>query len=71
MGAFMVLETSSVEQGEKLAQFAGQILSGEKTDDLPMYLPHQVAFVVNLKVAKQYGLQIPFQTLSVTSRVIR
>jgi putative ABC transport system substrate-binding protein len=70
IGAFMVLETSPVEQGEKLAEIAGLVLSGSKTVDIPMYKPRQVAFIVNLKLAKKYGLQIPFQTLSVASRII-
>ena len=71
LGAFMVLETSVLEQGEKLAEIAGRVLAGSKTADIPMYTPHQVAFVVNLKIAKEYGIQVPFQTLSVASRVVR
>jgi putative ABC transport system substrate-binding protein len=70
-GVFMVLETSAVEQGKKLAEMAGQILSGKKTDEIRMHIPHDVAFVVNLKVAKEYGIQVPFQTLSVASRVVQ
>ena len=70
-GAFMVLETSAVEQGEMLAEMAGQLFSGKKVSDMPVYKPHHVAFVVNLKVAKEYGIQVPFQTLSLASRVVR
>lgn len=70
-GAFMVLESSDVEQGEKLAEMAGQVLSGKKIADIPMKKPHNVAFVVNLKVAKEYGINVPFQTLSVASRIVR
>jgi ABC-type uncharacterized transport system substrate-binding protein len=36
-----------------------------------MYKPHQVEFVVNLKIAREYGIQVPLQTLSVASRVVR
>ncbi|MCF6238043.1 MAG: ABC transporter substrate-binding protein [Candidatus Marinimicrobia bacterium] len=71
LGAFMVLETSAVEQGEKLAEIAEQVLAGRKTDEIPMYKPRQVAFVINLKVAKEYGIHVPFQTLTVASRVVR
>jgi len=70
-GAFMVLETSAVEQGEKLAEMAGQVLAGKSIDDMPMLIPRNVAFVVNLKVAKEYDIQVPFQTLSVASRIVR
>lgn len=71
LGAFMVLETSAVEQGEKLAEIAEQVLAGKKIDEIPMYKPRQVAFVINLKVAKEYGIQVPFQTLTIASRVVR
>ena len=67
----MVLETSAVEQGEKLAEMAGQVFSGKAIDDIPLHKPRQVAFVINLKVAKEYGINVPFQTLSVASRVVR
>lgn len=70
-GAFMVLETSVAEQGEKLAEFAGQILAGRKISEIPMHKPRQVAFIVNLNVAREYGIQVPFQTLSVATRVVR
>lgn len=70
-GAFMVLETSVVEQGAKLAEFAGQVLSGKDIDELPVHKPRQVSFIVNMKVAKEYGIQVPFQTLSVATRVVR
>jgi putative ABC transport system substrate-binding protein len=71
LGAFMVLETSAIEQGVKLAEMAAQVFSGTDVENVPMQKPHEVAFVVNLNVAKQYGITIPIQTLSVASRIIR
>jgi putative ABC transport system substrate-binding protein len=70
-GIFMVLETSVEEQGEKLAEMAGQVLSGTKINEITMYKPHRVSFIVNLKVAKKLDISVPFQTLSVASRVVR
>jgi putative ABC transport system substrate-binding protein len=70
-GAFMVLETSAVEQGEKVAEMAKAVLAGKSTEDIPMQRPHKVEFVVNLKVAKRYSLTVPFKTLSVASRIVR
>jgi putative ABC transport system substrate-binding protein len=71
LGAFMVLETSAVEQGEKLAEMVGKVLAGAKVENMPMHRPHKVSFVVNLKAAREFGIDIPIQTLSVASRVIR
>lgn len=70
-GAFMVLETNAVEQGEKVAEMAKAVLAGKKVEEMKMYKPHKVDFVVNLKVAKRYNINVPFQTLSVASRVVR
>ncbi len=71
LGAFMVLETSAVEQGEKLAEMTGKVLAGVNVENIPMQRPHNVSFVVNLKAAKEYGIEVSIQTLSVASRVIR
>jgi putative ABC transport system substrate-binding protein len=70
-GAFMVLQTSAVEQGEKVAEMAKAILAGKKVEEMKMYKPRKVEFIVNLKVANRYNINIPFQTLSVVSRVVR
>ena len=69
-GAFMVLETSALEQGEKLAAIAGRVFSGESVQQIPMQTPHGISFVINLKQAKDLGIKVPIQTLSVASRVV-
>lgn len=71
LGAFMVLETSDVEQGEQLADMAAQVLSGKEIADIPMYKPHQVGFIINLKISRDYNIKVPFQTLSVATRIVR
>ena len=70
-GAFMVLETSTLEQGEKLAEMAGQVLSGTDINQIPMHKPHNISFVINLKRGQGTGIKVPIQTLSVASRVVR
>lgn len=70
-GAFMVLESSAEEQGMKLAEMAETLLSGGKVEDIPMYKPRQVAFVINMKIAKAFGITVPFDTLSVATSVVR
>jgi putative ABC transport system substrate-binding protein len=71
VGAFMVLQTSAVEQGEKVAEMAKAVLAGKKVEEIKMYKPRKVEFIVNLKVANRYNINIPFQTLSVASRLVR
>lgn len=71
LGAFMVLQTSAVEQGGKVAEMAKAVLAGKKAEEMQMYKPRKVEFIVNLKVAKRYNINVPFQTLSVASSVVR
>ena len=71
VGAFMVLQTSAAEQGEEVAEMAKAILAGKKAEEIQMYKPRKVEFIVNLKAANRYNINVPFQTLSVTSSVVR
>lgn len=71
MGAFMSLESSPREQGEKLADMARQLLSGTSVSQLPMQTPHQISLDINLRVARELGIQVPIQTLSMASHIIR
>jgi putative ABC transport system substrate-binding protein len=70
-GAFMVLETEAEEQGRELARMTRQVLSGNSVNKTPMVRPHNVDFVINLIKARAYGIKVPFETLSVASRIVR
>jgi putative ABC transport system substrate-binding protein len=71
LGAFMVLEHDPFEQGKELAKMASMILSGTEISALNLMKPHHVHLTVNLKVAKELGITVPFDVLAMTSRVIR
>jgi putative ABC transport system substrate-binding protein len=70
-GAFLTLEADPVEQGQLLAVHALQVLGGQKVFTLPVRTPKKVALVVNMKVAAELGITVPFQALSVATRVIK
>lgn len=70
-GAFMVLETSAEEQGLKLAEMAKKVLATGNIQGLTMHKPHQISFIVNLRIAKDFGIDVPFKTLSVATSVVR
>ena len=70
-GAFLTLEADPVEQGQLLAVHALQVLGGQKVFTLPVRTPKKVALVVNMKVAEELGIKVPFQALSLATRVIK
>lgn len=70
-GAFMTLETSAAEQGQKLAEMAAKLLSGTDIEDLRMEKPRDVSFVVNLTAAQACGIDVPFTVLSNATQVVK
>lgn len=70
-GAMLTLEADPVEQGQLLAVHAIQVLGGQKVFTLPVRTPKKVSLVVNMKVAESLGIKIPFQALSMATRVIK
>lgn len=70
-GALITLEADPSEQGQLIAVYALQILSGKKAHTLPVFTPKKVSLVINLKVAEKLGLKVPFQALSMATRVIK
>jgi len=70
-GAFLTLEADTVEQGQLLAVHALQVLGGQKVFTLPVRTPKKVSLVVNMKVAEELGIKVPFQALSLATRVIK
>lgn len=70
-GALLTLEADPVEQGQLLAVHALQVLGGQKVFTLPVRTPKKVALVINMKVADELGIKVPFQALSLATRVIK
>ncbi len=70
-GALLSLEASPAEQGQLAAEFVVKVLGGKKPGEMPIASPHRVELVVNLNAAKLLGLQVPFRTLSVATKVLR
>jgi putative ABC transport system substrate-binding protein len=70
-GALVSLESDPEEQGELLGEIADLMIEGDLPEDVPPRMPRRVSLVVNLAVAKQLGIQVPFPVLAMTARVIR
>jgi putative ABC transport system substrate-binding protein len=70
-GALITLEADPSEQGEVAAGLLASLLSGTPTTEMTLHTPRKVNLVINLKVARSLNLRVPFQALSVATRVVR
>ncbi len=70
LGALINLEAEPHEQGSVAADYAYQVLAGQKPGLLPVRTPRQVSLVINMNTAKKLNLKVPFQALSLATRVV-
>jgi putative ABC transport system substrate-binding protein len=70
MGALMSHQAQVFRNVELAAEYVDRILKGANAGDLPVQQPTNYDLVINAKIAKRYGLQIPQPVLLQATRVI-
>ncbi len=70
-GALITLEADPTEQGEAVSSYVINVLAGARPGTLPVRSPRRVSLLINLKVAKELNLKVPFQALSLATRVVQ
>lgn len=70
-GAMISLEINPQEQGYLAADLASRILEGARTEHLPMLSPRRIDLVINMRLAREMGIEIPFSVLGTATRLIK
>jgi putative tryptophan/tyrosine transport system substrate-binding protein len=69
-GGLLSYGNDLVDQYRRAAIYAERILRGEKTGNLPVQVPEKFEFVINLKIAKTLGLDVPGHMLQRATELI-
>ena len=70
-GAIVSLEINPQEQGYLAAEMAVRILEGAKTELLPLVRPQRIDLVINMRQAREIGIEVPISVLRSATRLIK
>jgi putative ABC transport system substrate-binding protein len=70
-GAIVSLEINPQEQGHLAADMATRILEGARTENFSLIAPRRIDLVINMRVAREMGIEIPFTVLGTATRLVK
>jgi putative ABC transport system substrate-binding protein len=70
-GALVSLEISPQEQGHLAAEIVVRILEGANPEHLSLLTPRRIELIVNMRIAREMGITLPFAVLGNATRVLK
>jgi putative ABC transport system substrate-binding protein len=70
-GALVSLEISPQEQGHLAAEIVVRILEGATPEHLSLLTPRRIELIVNMRSARELGINLPFAVLGNATRVLK
>jgi len=69
-GAVLAYGQDSVDIFRRASTYCDRVMRGERPNDLPVQVPTKFEFVVNLKIARALGIEVPSSLLARADEVI-
>ena len=66
----MTFSPAAGEQGRKAAEMLRKVLGGESPGNIPIQDPKEIELVVNLKEAREMGVEVPAEVIEAATRGI-
>ena len=70
-GALIVVARDYYDTGVESGLLAARVLKGENPADIPFATSQSMTYVINLKTADEFGIEIPQELIDKASRIIR